>query len=51
MELIRAELMFLKYPTPEDDGDDELDTALTHPPDNIPNSINIGPLPNLVKNE
>ena len=51
MEPIRTESLCLKYPDPQCDGDDKYDTPSTHPPDNLPYDINIGPLPNLVQNE
>ena len=49
MEPIRAEPLHLKHPTPQDDGDDECDTPSMYPPDNLPDNINITPLPTIVK--
>ena len=51
MEPILTEALCLKDPAPQDDGDDENVTPSMHPPNNLPDSLNIGPLPNLVQNE
>ena len=49
MELIRAERLCLKHADPQDDGDDEYENPSMHLPDNIPDNINIEPLPNMVQ--
>ena len=46
---IRTELACLKHPAPQDDGDDEHHIPSMHTHDNLPDNVNIGPLPNLVK--
>ena len=51
MEPINDKPLFLKHPTPQDDGDDEWNTSSMHPPNDLHDTINVGPLPNLLQNE
>ena len=50
MEPTRTKLLRLKCPAPQDDGDYDYGTPSMHPPDSLPDNINIRPLPNLVQN-